>query len=614
VDRERIAILAESFDPTWNLVQMPAYGMGYHTRLAGGTPVHPTRESMELALQWALRGQAEDQEHLNAIIRAVIACQCTDRAKAWWGIWPWFADEPLEEMNPPDWNWADFIGAFFVDLLAFAPGMLDRAVRSAVETSLRLACEAIIHRNIGPSYTNICAMGATVTAAAGELLGERTFLEYGRERIRSLDDRVAGFDVFDEYNSPAYTPILIEELDRMLRIVRDPACRRIATRLHRFAWQGVARHFHPPTGEWAGPHARAYLDRLGAQQRTFLRRKGGLGQPPTDPQPCPPELQPIFASASLEEERTLCSRTPDKRRLKVWKGSSATLGSVSGDQLWSQRRPLLAHLREPSGEIAVFRLRVLLDGRDFASARLESAQDGPTLLGALSFAPGFGLWHLRFDRPASGIVPVKDLRVRFELQARDAQIQRIPGDAGAQLRTRAHTVSLGFLWPDPATGPVRWEEGRARNAAGSAGSDHNWFPTDASQGGDAPLGKWLDAVLPIPASGLPLDASRPPFLAFSMRIEKVDADTDPPRPKAAEDDSSGSPIFLLSGSHGLPALRLAHHPVPTVVLRRWRDSYWIRHPREFLATMQERAITRCRLLRRGVALWRRLVAGKPRNG
>src|SRR5688572_688603 len=81
-------------------------GPDYHTRVPQGAWVHPTREAMDYALallRLGRNGQAA------AIVSRVLSPQDTDPTSKTYGIWPWVLEEPPAEMDPPGWNWADFL-------------------------------------------------------------------------------------------------------------------------------------------------------------------------------------------------------------------------------------------------------------------------------------------------------------------------------------------------------------------------------------------------------------------------------------------------------------------------------------------------------------------------
>ena len=72
-------------------------------------------------------------------------------------------------MSPPDWNWADFLGANLLQISRDHRDILDPDLLQQVDHAIVHACHAIIKRNVGPGYTNIAIMGAYVTLVAGEL-------------------------------------------------------------------------------------------------------------------------------------------------------------------------------------------------------------------------------------------------------------------------------------------------------------------------------------------------------------------------------------------------------------------------------------------------------------
>ena len=96
-------------------------GPDYHTRVPQGAWVHPTRESLDYALELLRSGR---KGQAAAIVSEVLSLQDTDPTSKTYGIWPWLLEEPLAEMDPPDWNWADFCGARLAQLLVEHAGDL----------------------------------------------------------------------------------------------------------------------------------------------------------------------------------------------------------------------------------------------------------------------------------------------------------------------------------------------------------------------------------------------------------------------------------------------------------------------------------------------------------
>src|SRR5262249_46162334 len=86
-----------------------------------------------------------------------------------------------------------------------------------------------------------------------------------------LYDRVlqAGPSDPSTYNSPAAAILVLQELTRMLWLVKDGRDRFVITALHDRAWKDAALHFHAPTQQWAGPQGDTDETNLAAQPPVF---------------------------------------------------------------------------------------------------------------------------------------------------------------------------------------------------------------------------------------------------------------------------------------------------------------------------------------------------------
>ncbi len=83
-------------------------------------------------------------------------------------------------------------------------------------------------------------MGAAVTLAAGEIIGDGLPVDYGRARLHHFREHTDYHGSFNEYNSPTYTLVALHELERILDPVRDPQARDDAQALRRITWEVIA--------------------------------------------------------------------------------------------------------------------------------------------------------------------------------------------------------------------------------------------------------------------------------------------------------------------------------------------------------------------------------------
>jgi len=447
-----LAARDSAYDPAEKMIRRPFSSPGYHTTLKGGY-VHPTRDSLQYAVALLDSGDLERCKRAQDILRKVISLQDQDPKSKTYGIWSWFAEEPLDKMSPPDWNWADFCGTQLLQVAIDHTDRLPEDLQQKVKDSIIHAAYSVKRRNVGPGYTNIALMGTYVTITAGDLFGDAELLEYGRTRLRSFWDYTSTHGSFSEYNSPTYTVVAINEITRMLRHIKDSDSRELIEKLNRFAWHHLARRFHPPTRQWSGPHSRCYRTLLDHSSLAFIQRatQGKVA--------FVPESQ---AQESLDAHRLRAECPPDfshyftdlpAPRLEIEtfdKGGAAphdiigttylhpdfTLGSVNVADLWNQRRPLLAYWNTEAGVVAM-RLRCLHDDYDYSSASIFTVQDKRDVLGAVVFATDRGDTHISLDRIKDAAIAAKDLRIRLQFEGPIDNLTITPhpsttGNPGAQ--------------------------------------------------------------------------------------------------------------------------------------------------------------------------------------
>lgn len=450
-------------------------GPGYHTRVPNGTWAHSTRESLDFAL--GLLQSNTHVERAHTMIRKVLSLQDTEPISPTYGIWPWLMEEPLAEMAPPDWNWADFCGARLAQMLIDHAALLPTELVQEMSISLGHAAWSIFRRNVGPGYTNIAIMGAGVTLAAGETLEEPRLLDYGQRRLRRLVEHTEHHGGFNEYNSPNYTIVALHECERILQLVRDPTARADTERLRRVAWQTIAEHYHPATEQWAGPHSRTYSDWLYPSTAEYLSEQTGVlirphpkaafhsrgGPSLIRHLPCPADLTDRFRTLPQEvvELKQGFIRRDSKEASTwgtTWLSQHACLGTVNRDSLWVQRRVLLGYWRTEEDPAVVLRLRFLHDGKDFASAYVRNVQQGHRALSVINLLTDKGDFHIHLDRPKDGLFDAEDFRVRYDLSGKGVT-GRALGQGRFELAAGPHKAIIHTAPSHFGPYPLEWQLG-----------------------------------------------------------------------------------------------------------------------------------------------------------
>lgn len=447
------------YDPEARLPWRLSRSNGYHTRLPAGTRVHETRESTDYAIALLQTGRA-DRAH--EVLDTLTALQVTDPTDEHYGIWGYFMEEPPDQMAPADWNWADFIGVRLAQVLKCHE--LRPETRERVEAALHHAALSIFRRNVGTRYTNIALLGAVTSAAVGELLAQPYLVDYARVRLRAMLARLERDGGFAEYNSPAYSPFLLEIVERAAVIVEDPEFGATAERLRVRVWETIAERFHPGTGQLAGPQARAYADWIRPGLAAYLAEQTGapigsrLGDvdeetPRLFPSlPCPPHVAARFATLPSDpvQVRTRFDTGPRGDIVgTTWLTEDACLGTIDEEFAWIQRRPLLGYWRTPEDQAVVLRARMVHNGRDLTAAWCRQVQDGPRVLSGWWLSYDSGDFHPNLDKPDNSIFDVGDLRLMVSLRGDGVSGKNLGGGTFALTAgTRSavvHTVPAEFL-------------------------------------------------------------------------------------------------------------------------------------------------------------------------
>ena len=418
----------------------------YHTEMRS-RDVHPTRDSLDYALLLLEAGGEAHHKRAEQVIDRVISLQDTDPDSKWYGIWGWHMEEPPPRMQPADWNWADFNGSILLLIEYRHGGKLPPALRRRVLESIRHAAYSIRRRNVTMTYTNIAVQGTFVTLVAAQLLKDAELRAYAEDRLKRFAATVDQTGSFAEYNSPTYTNVTILNFTRIRMLEKDPDVLKRAGRIHHRAWLHLARHWHAPSGQLAGPMSRCYSTDIGKPlwlQKALGGRlkfatldevkagktRGG-GETAILDYRCPDELAVDFLEFKGPREHREVF-LPGKENVRpvqgtTWIEKDFTLGSVNRGDFWVQRRPLLAYWGS-GGPARYVQARFIKDDYDFTSALLYSTQTRNYVLGLANFRSPGGDKHPSLDPVKDGQFTCSRFRLRFDIQGTPSQARSLEGD------------------------------------------------------------------------------------------------------------------------------------------------------------------------------------------
>jgi len=427
------------YDESVQLLRVPMNAT-YHTALKAET--HPYALGLYVSAQYAYQllqdGEQTSANRAAQILRRLLPLQDRDPARSTYGIWPYFYEESLDEMDRPDWNMADFHGKLLCLILKRHAGQLPEDLLAQIREAVHHACQAIIRRNVGPGYTNIAIMGAFVTLAGGELLGDEEIRSYGLARLTRFAEYTDAVGTFSEYNSPTYTIIAIQELHTIDCDCDTREAVRLAQELLDVAWEMIAVHYHAPTAAWGGPHSRTYSTELRLAERRFLdeallNEMFEFGENIR----CPLKYRKLFAKTEqryFTEPTMPAAETGYQVHATYYQNERVSLGTFSRGVMWNQRRNLLAYVNADGRSVYV-QLQFLMNGRDFCSAMFTGVQDRACVLFGINLLTDNGAWHSELDK-IDGRFQASDLRIRLNVGGETEGLEPPQTGEGNTLRIR----------------------------------------------------------------------------------------------------------------------------------------------------------------------------------
>lgn len=451
-----------TFDPILKLLFVTPT-LKTHANLPPGVPVHVTRDTLYLACSILKDDDASLYPAAQAILANLLTMQDTVPSSPTYGTWPRAYELPLATDSKPDLNWTAFFGEALLDLRLAHPERLPNTLRDSVDQAIDVAARATLartDRHADPGYTNIAIKGATLACLASQLSKSADLKASALAKLQGIVEYTHRHGDFTEYNSPTYTWVVVNALQTLRRYTTDPEIRSQAQKLYHLAWEGIALHYHAPSGQWSGPCSRSYFDLLGPENE-FAKALPKALQASSDELSVPEDLCPLFSPSSLPRtviRNYYLANNPPKGTLVNGEllgilplvGTTRltpefALGSISVGDFWWQKRAVIAHWGDRANP-GYFRLRFLSDDKDFQAPVIASVQSDGRVLSAISFPTDGARYN--YDRLRGGKLATSLLRLRFEFGgAGRSAILSAPAKPGAPVQIEFGTARMTLQLP-----------------------------------------------------------------------------------------------------------------------------------------------------------------------
>ncbi len=397
----------------------------FYTSLAGD--YHVVRESIFYGVGLMYADPKNNAAVVSKLIRQVCRLEDCDADSKTYGIWPLYMEEPVRTQKRPDLNWSDFCAKGLLQFIIDYSEYFEESLIDEIKHAVICAAEAIMKRDVNPSYTNISIMGSYVTLAAGEYIGNSEIAAYAKARFKRLFKYNMLNGCVSEYNSPTYTVEALTDLSFILKHVHDPDIREMTEMLLDMQWKYTMEHFCAENGQWTGPHSRCYETIQGSRLLSFLQVGLGDRLKIISDKEFEPEPMWLQSGLKIPEQYTAYANTCGIKSMlhhsvinneisiqaTLWRSGDMSLGSFSFCDFWTQRRPIIAYWGRKLPRY--MRLRMMHDDFDFTSGLLKTLQIGNVVIGAATLCNDHGDRHFNLDPIMDKKIKARRLALRFEI-------------------------------------------------------------------------------------------------------------------------------------------------------------------------------------------------------
>ena len=332
-----------------------------------GGGAHLLRESSYYAYTLLDSGTEGDLRRAERILERVLPKQNLDPQSRFWACFTCEHEQDWATWEHPDQNWAQFLGMIFGYILALDDEQrrLSASLRDKLDDAFRLTVLASMRRDVNAAYTNIALLSSAVAAAGASLRKIDGAEAFSFNKLAQVLERARPSGTFDEYLSPTYYGTDLYALYSVEKFAGTERLRTVAASLLDLVWNDVEHAYHPATYQLGGPHSRAYGDNMleyaaALKYYLFLATDGAypLNAVETRHSHDCGSLSIIRTHQVHRRIATNTAHPTSFRRVALpkvegeaekiqtqYQDEGFSLGTISEQNVWSQRRNLIAYWR-----------------------------------------------------------------------------------------------------------------------------------------------------------------------------------------------------------------------------------------------------------------------------
>lgn len=328
----------------------------------------------------------------------------------------------------PDYCQSATIAVVLLQIYAYKKELLSEDILFKIKEACINTCFALLN-DCTSTNTHTILYEVFATVFCGELFDCLEFVSFGEQIMQNFYNNINLHYDFLEPQQVDFSVVMTRLISAICSNIHSKLCTELSNCFNDILWNSIATHFHVPTMQWVGPHARSknvflsdsFLEFLQGATQNRLHLLPAARKSINELASCPQKYYPYFtndAPSKFYQRLIFNGYTYPYFAFSLVSASyiqpDYTIGSFNREEFWSERHPVIGYFGNRE-KPRCFRVQVLNDGHDFASAALHSVQFYGTILGHITFQTNRGNTHIRWDAPNPQI-ETDDLRIRFSVQ------------------------------------------------------------------------------------------------------------------------------------------------------------------------------------------------------
>jgi len=463
------------YDSSANLLYIDTNKLNVFDLLFKFEKTHPIERSIEYATMLLKRNQKGDVKRASDILNTVVTFQDSNKQHKSFGTIASFAEVPISANSSQEQEFEfptnGMICIVLLQILEYFSHLLSSELIGKIKTTCyNFAFQiAFVPHSTRMPISHIQLSYIYILLKCSKMFDNSDFLTYASIIFDNFYSGISYNGGFWEYNSSSETYYTSELLSAIKENFTNPHYKDMADSLFDLLWKNIAENFHSKMKLLTGPQSDISKEMPADQFYTFIRIALGY----TDN--IPETWVPVLSRCPIKYRFHFFNKRPDKFIQQLISQGSTNfafynskivtnyikpnfaVGSFNCCEFWTHHKPIVGYFtKKDSADNFTFGIKVLLNGHDFSSGKLNSIQHNGNILGHISFLTNRGDQHLSFTQN-KGIIKTNDFRIRFFVEGNIKKLHVLCSNTSLKIIYEDTVINYNIPFIEVGKLPIRFD-------------------------------------------------------------------------------------------------------------------------------------------------------------